>query len=562
MPLNIDDFERLVQSSAIAMVEFFLKDLEFSEFNTEIKMLFLTIALQTEDTALFKAMLDGLFELFFVENSGEQNSISFIEQILDKNWDISQSKRLEFIDLLMTKKVSPQHVLQVAVRPTAYDVEMFTNLYYKILVEQEPNYYFIAIFEALGVDNYSAIEIILTKTPGKFSDKINRFLLWANNNHRDYPIPLPTIVCFSARYQPWESFVGYWKLLKNLTEEDIAKIVKACTKTSREDFESKLGVILQSNTGNTFWDYLAVVIDEIPREWLTALLMKYKHGLDQQNSWGKTFLHLLCERCTSDYRAYYLEIIESVLSVSANPNILDNGNCAPLHIAVCQKDLELIELLVSYKANPQLKNRETSSSPLDLANQETDAYTKWGMLTLLNRKKRPPSTYGCVIESTEFSSKRAKESYKNLPPERTPHSMQTQLITAIRRDNEKDFKQIMTTNAHLLSSINFHELLLEIINRERETFLVFILKKLDEPYLTKDEALPVLCAALDKMNLRIIAILLECGAKAHIHLPVVKSLVAFKADYELTRLIENYAVGIKTEDSKESEESRLNLRVS
>lgn len=502
---TIVDFNQTLESKDIEQVQVYIDTLDISKIDTEIQCQLLKTALQKRNVPLFSILLDKFSELFLAKDTGELLSISIIEQILEKSWTSSQSERFEFIDLLMLKKISPRLFLKTAVQ-AIYDAEIFSDLYQKILQEYDPKYYFTAMLEALNVGNNNAIEIILKSHPGNTQKKVQHFLALFKDCFRTCSPPTQLgIVCFSARYQFYEDFEVYWKQMGRLSEEQTLEVVKSCTKLSWQDFEKKLWLILRSgNQGYNFLHYLALVIDEIPKEWLPELFAKYKNNFDQQNRLGKTILHLLCERCNAHSQADYLEFIETVLKMGASPNIFDQEDCAPLHIAIRNKNLALMRLLIKHHANPTLQNRKHSSSAIEIALQEKDNNLKSTMLTILRqtsvRKRKeslPMSTYREISSLVEFTViQQEPKRYRKICLERQPHSILAELIHTIVKDDEINFYRIMTETMKFLTDSDFSDLLVKIVDLARYNMLVFVLKNASQHLAKNAIGSSILCRAI------------------------------------------------------------------
>ena len=69
-----------------------------------------------------------------------------------------------------------------------------------------------------------------------------------------------------------------------------------------------------------------------------------------------------------------LDIAELLLQYKANPNINRDDGESPLHLAISRSLKDMIALLLRYGANPNILNTVNSLTPLDYAEGKADIY--------------------------------------------------------------------------------------------------------------------------------------------------------------------------------------------
>ncbi len=135
---------------------------------------------------------------------------------------------------------------------------------------------------------------------------------------------------------------------------------------------------LQNNEGITPLHWAAF---EPPRvEILELLLQQTNINLNTQNTDGTTPLYAaVCSRNR--------EIVNSLLSRGANPNIQDNNGNTPLHAAVHSNNKKIVRLLLTHGANPNIQDY-FGDTPLHIVVKE-DGYRDEIVRLLLNHGANP-----------------------------------------------------------------------------------------------------------------------------------------------------------------------------
>ena len=129
--------------------------------------------------------------------------------------------------------------------------------------------------------------------------------------------------------------------------------------------EHQADLTISDNNGNTPKSFLLNHLSDENYTKLIELLIPYiysKNNIDELDSQGKSLLLSTIKSIPTN-----LKVIETILSNGANPNQIDSEEKAPLIYAIEQKNIDLIRLLIKYKADISFKTLNGKYTPLAFA---------------------------------------------------------------------------------------------------------------------------------------------------------------------------------------------------
>lgn len=143
----------------------------------------------------------------------------------------------------------------------------------------------------------------------------------------------------------------------SLLEEKVAILINLLSNrtTNYDIVEILLKAGASPNVGNSFNTPLTLAIEKGDVK-LVQLLLSHKADTNLKDNFNRIPLLNAVKQAIDKKSTVTLEIVEALLKAGANPNIGDNFD-TPLALAIEKEDVKLVQLLLTYKADPNLKGR-------------------------------------------------------------------------------------------------------------------------------------------------------------------------------------------------------------
>ena len=167
---------------------------------------------------------------------------------------------------------------------------------------------------------------------------------------------------------------------------------------------------------------------------ITKFLIENKANVNIKNRMGETPLHQAVEN--SD-----LQMVNLLVKHEANPNIQQNDGETPLHLAVLKSHCKIVSILLKHNANPSILNFVYSKSPLNYAVESSNTKVLKKFI-----KYSPDAKEKLENTSADLMSKLSEKPLLRLSPDLSETILTSQLFPYTRCNSDisssTDYKAI------------------------------------------------------------------------------------------------------------------------